>query len=161
MRSISCNKSEEEEKKETKKNVETNLQIILQHFDNPETDNERLLNYQYEYLVYKNQEAWVKLWELSIKTAGQCLAHLCKKYHKSIPGDLWEDYKLDVTMYVLRRYKTRKNYYIKKEFVYQLYLAARNKLLQVKKSEKCIEFVNDKEMEIILDEYILYERSEN
>lgn len=161
MRSVPCDKSETERETETKKENENDLRLVLQYFEHPESDNERLLNYQYDYLVNKNQEAWSELWSLSIKTAGQCLAHICRKYHKTIPSDLWEDYKIDVAMYVLRRYTTHQNYCIKKEFVYQLYLSARNKLLQVKKSEKCIEFVSDEEMEILLNEHTIYDRSED
>ena len=64
MQGLSRNKRIQEVGKETARQTVEGA-VKLPHFEAPQNDNERLLNYQYDFLVNGSQEAWRNLWELT------------------------------------------------------------------------------------------------
>lgn len=106
---------------EEKENVLKNLKKI----DNPKCDNDYLINYQYEYLINKDGQAFLKMWVLFTKI---CLK-IVKKQLKERGFYCDEDnlqYKADIACeYVLRRYKKyaidKNEYYIIDNFIATAY----------------------------------------
>lgn len=87
----------------------------LPHFDSPRDDNQRLLNYQYDWLVHRNPEAWENLWLLSCAVARRMIMAMARKkgFHLS-PGHL-QDKVENAVIYILRRYDY--GWYVKKAFL--------------------------------------------
>lgn len=87
----------------------------LPHFENPKNDNERLLNYQYDWLVHKDPEAWEKLWLLSCTVAKRMIMAMARKKGFSLSQEHLQDKVENAVIYILRRYDY--GWYVKKAFL--------------------------------------------
>lgn len=87
----------------------------LPHFDNPRNDNERLLNYQYDWLVHQDPEAWEKLWLLSCAVARRMITSMAKKKGFRLSAASLHDKVENAVIYVLRRYDY--GWYVKKAYL--------------------------------------------
>ena len=87
----------------------------LPYFDTPRDDNQRLLNYQHDWLTNGDEKAWEKLWELARKVARRMIRAQQKK--KGFRLDrLDEDDRVDTAViYVLRRY--RDGWWVRKAYL--------------------------------------------
>lgn len=125
------------------------LWLFPPYFDNPKTDNQKLLNYQYDYLFYDNMQAWEQMWNLSYKIAKKQVLKLCNKYHRTMPKPNVEEMALNATMYVLRRFRTRKGYMILKPYGFTLalwYSSKQHFLKPPPKKESRIIYVDEEDL---------------
>lgn len=125
--------------------------VKLPHFEAPQNDNERLLNYQYDFLVNGSQEAWRNLWELTSATAGRMLAHGCKQRNIHFSKEQWEDKRAEAVMYLLRRYRTRPGYRIEADFPLHIWYAVKHVLDYKRKCDGLVDFVSEKELTAIIE----------
>ena len=86
----------------------------LLRFPDPKNDNERLLNYQYEWLVHQDAKAWEGLWILSRQIARRMILTLAKKKGFSMDPLTLEDKADDAIIYILRRYQ--RGWYVRKAY---------------------------------------------
>lgn len=86
----------------------------LLRFPDPKNDNEKLLNYQYEWLVHKDAKAWEALWILSRQIARRMILTLAKKKGFVMDPLTLEDKADDAIIYILRRYQ--RGWYVRKAY---------------------------------------------
>lgn len=86
----------------------------LLRFPDPKNDNEKLLNYQYEWLVHKDAKAWEALWILSRQIARRMILTLAKKKGFVLDPLTLEDKTDDAIIYILRRYQ--RGWYVRKAY---------------------------------------------
>lgn len=150
MQGLSRNKRIQEVGKETARQTVEGA-VKLPHFEAPQNDNERLLNYQYDFLVNGDQEAWRNLWELTSATAGRMLAHGCKQRNIHFSKEQWEDKRAEAVMYLLRRYRTRPGYRIEAYFPLHIWYAVKHVLDYKRKCDGLVDFVSEKELTAIIE----------
>lgn len=150
MQGLSRNKRIQEVGKETAQQTVGGA-VKLPHFEAPQNDNERLLNYQYDFLVNGSQEAWRNLWELTSATAGRMLAHGCKQRNIHFSKEQWEDKRAEAVMYLLRRYRTRPGYRIEADFPLHIWYAVKHVLDYKRKCDGLVDFVSEKELTAIIE----------
>lgn len=150
MQGLSRNKRIQEVGKETARQTVEGA-VKLPHFEAPQNDNERLLNYQYDFLVNGSQEAWRNLWELTSATAGRMLAHGCKQRNIHFSKEQWKDKRAEAVMYLLRRYRTRPGYRIEADFPLHIWYAVKHVLDYKRKCDGLVDFVSEKELTAIIE----------
>lgn len=149
MQGLSRNERIQEGKEDTQ---ETNEGIVnLPHFDAPQNDNERLLNYQYDFLVTGSQEAWNELWKLVEDTAGRMMAHICKKRKIFFTAEEWKEKRTDAAIYLLRRYKTKTGYCIKANYPLHIWYAVKHVLDYRRKGDCIVDYMSDAELIAIVE----------
>ena len=83
-----------------------------------ESNNQRLLDLQNDYLDNGNEESWAALWVLSLETCRNIIrGYMSRKGIRYWYDSDFEDKVVESTLYVLRRYKTRPGYRIEKNFI--------------------------------------------
>ena len=87
----------------------------LPHFEEPKNDNERLLNYQHDWLVHRNPEAWEKLWLLSCTVARRMITAMARKKGFKLSEATLHDKVENAVIYVLRRYDY--GWYVRKAYL--------------------------------------------
>lgn len=150
MQDLSRNKRIQEVGKETARQTVEGA-VKLPHFEAPQNDNERLLNYQYDFLVNGSQEAWRNLWELASATAGRMLAHSCKQRNIHFSKEQWEDKRAEAVMYLLRRYRTRPGYRIEADFPLHIWYAVKHVLDYKRKCDGLVDYVSGAELDAIIE----------
>ena len=150
MQGLSRNKRIQEGGQETAQQTVEGA-VNLPHFDAPENDNERLLNYQYDFIVNGSQKAWGNLWKLTEATAGRMLANVCKLRNIHFSREEWEDKRAEAVMYLLRRYKTRPGYRIEAEFPLHIWYAVKHVLDYKRKCDGLVDYVSGAELDTIIE----------
>ncbi|MCQ2387872.1 MAG: hypothetical protein MJ066_05470 [Clostridia bacterium] len=89
----------------------------LKYFPNPENDNALLFNLQKEYIETGDEAKYWELWQLTAKVAERIIRKIVIRRALVWADDEINDKVSDTCLYLLRRYKTRKNYYIKDNFI--------------------------------------------
>lgn len=126
-----------------RQNLEARQKLVLPYFDNPQNDNERLLNYQYEYLKNNDNKAWGELITLAFIVAKR-LVWKWMKVKKIALDDIEQDEKTSIAVeYVLRRYKTHVGYYIEKNYISALKDGVRHAMLYVTKLDRETVYIDD------------------
>lgn len=97
--------------------VDAQRKMILPYYPDPKNDNELLLNLQYEYCKTGSQKAWGDL----LINSTRVLHNLMKNYtvtHKVYLDDIEQSEKISIALlYVMRRYKERVGWCVKKNFI--------------------------------------------
>lgn len=150
MQSLSRNKQIQEVGKETIRQAFESA-VNLPRFDAPQNDNEKLLNYQYDFLVNGSQEAWGNLWKLTETIAGRMLAHSCKLRNVHFSHEEWEDKRAEAVMYLLRRYRTRPGYRIEANFPLHIWYAVKHVLDYKRKCDRLVNYVSGAELDAIIE----------
>lgn len=89
----------------------------LKHFEEPKNDNERLLNYQYEFLVLENKKAWDNLFILATKVAQRIVVKQVRAKHLAVDAiDIPEKVSIAVE-YVMRRYKNNSGWVVRDNYI--------------------------------------------
>lgn len=140
----------------------------LPRFDNPSTDNERLLTYQARWLEDGDEGARASLWELALVVAARCArGEFWKRHVRPRDGDT-EDCAMEAVLYVMGRYSspvtyTRTadgrlirfrdvygwNYCVMKDYVSVLAQAVRHAMDYRTKADKIVSFVPAEELNLI------------
>mgnify|MGYP003290175192 CR=1 FL=1 len=113
-----CNVNAEIKKKEHERlNLEARKNLSLPYYPEPKNDNEKLFNYQYEYIKNNDSVAWGNLLELSFIVTKR-LVWKWMKAEKIILDDIEQDEKTSIAVeYVLRRYTKNIGYCITTNFI--------------------------------------------
>ncbi len=88
---------------------------VLPYYPHPRDDNQRLLNYQHDWLEKGDPEAWKDLWKLSHTVARRMIKALAKKTGFVLDRLSLESKVDDAVFYVLRRY--REGWYVKRAYL--------------------------------------------
>ncbi|MBQ3801216.1 MAG: hypothetical protein II837_13070 [Treponema sp.] len=140
----------------------------LPRFDNPSTDNERLLTYQARWLEDGDEGARASLWELALVVADRCArGEFWKRHVRPRDGDT-EDCAMEAVLYVMGRYaspatmarakggKPRRfrdvygwNYCVMKDYVSVLAHGVRHAMDYRTKADCLVEFIPGEELELI------------
>lgn len=113
------------------------------HFENPHNDNERLLNYQYEYRQ-GDENALNKMYLLGYTIA---LKYINKKAERnrfiaSIPDDDKAEKAHNAITYIIARFCKYKDFQINESFTSYLYLRVQHELFYIRKVDKIVQFVD-------------------
>ena len=77
----------------------------LPYFPDPKDDNQKLLNYQHDWLLRNDEEAKTKLWVLAEKVALRMIKAQEKRKGFRLDPDRRRDKAMDALVYVFRRYR--------------------------------------------------------
>lgn len=102
-------------------------------------NNQRLIQWQNEYLETGDQNAWASLWLLSIETCRNIINGETRRKGFYLSDDDKEDKARDAALYVLRRYKTRPGYRIEKGFITALKFGVIHSLYYVTDKTRAME----------------------
>jgi hypothetical protein len=103
-----------EELREQEK-VEKLAQRRLPYYPHPRDDNQRLLNYQHDWLEKQDPKAWTKLWNLAQKVARRMIRAQARRRGFYLDELAVDDRTSDAVCYVLRRYQY--GWYVKKAYL--------------------------------------------
>lgn len=76
----------------------------LPYYDNPVTDNDRLINYQYDWLINGNKESWDKLFVLSYSIIKNLIKSYTRDKHKYLDKSEQAEKASEAALYVFRRF---------------------------------------------------------
>lgn len=90
----------------------------LPYFENPRTDTEKLLNYQFEYIKNGNPAAYAKLLDLAFQVCKNLVRWYLKTHKDMYLDEIGQDEKASIAMeYVIRRYKYNIGWYVRENYV--------------------------------------------
>ena len=116
----------------------------LPHFDNPKCDNERLLNYQYEYKEHGDQNALNSMYALGYKIALKYISTKAKKnrHIAELCESDREEKAHNAITYIIARYLKVSDFAIKESFTAYLYLRIQHELFYTRKVDKIVRFAD-------------------
>ena len=109
------------------------------------------MNAQYDYLLFNSAESWRELWTLTLTVAGRIIEAERKKKGFYLSADERADKQMEAAEYLLRRYKTKRGYYIRAGFINAIRHSVLHALYYRTESEKLIDFIAIEKMEHIPD----------
>lgn len=119
-----------------KENLAARRALILPYYQDPKNDNEKMFNYQYEYLKNNDEDAWGKMIELAFKITKRLVWQWMKK-NKVRLDSIEQDEKTSVAVeYVLRRYKKNVGYCVYKNFITALNEGVKHAMLYCTKLDQ-------------------------
>ena len=124
---------------------------MLPYFPEPSTDGERLMNAQYDFLLFNSAKAWRELWTLTLTVAGRIIEAERKKNGFYLSADERADKQMEAAEYLLRRYKTKRGYFVRTGFINSIRHSVLHALYYRTESEKLIDFITTEKIEIIPD----------
>ena len=113
----------------------------LVHYSNPQNDNQRLLNCQYEWIRNGDKDAEARLWMLARKVALRMVRKEEKKRGCFFDPLTREDKVADAVMYVLRRYK--RNWFVRHSFLDAIWHGVKHALDYRTMAEELVDYVPD------------------
>src|SRR5574344_29933 len=119
-------------------------QADLPYFDTPKSDNQRLLNYQYEYKIKGDTAAINRMYALGCKIALNSInAQSGKNPHIAhMSDDKKEEKAHNAITYIIERYLRVKGFLIRESFTSYLYLRVQHELFYQRKVDKIVDFVD-------------------
>ncbi len=114
----------------------------LPFFDNPQDDNERLLNLQYRYRVNGEQQALGEMYAEAIKIAPKLVAKVCKENKIRLQRIDCEEKAHQAVTYIITSYLKKPRWAIDKSWTGYLYLAAKKQVLGKRKVDGIVDFVD-------------------
>ena len=115
----------------------------LPHYDQPQNDNERLLNYQWE---YKNgdQNALNSMYTLGYKIALKYISTKAQKnrHIAELCRSEKEEKAHNAITYIIARYLKVSDFAIRESFTAYLYLRIQHELFYTRKVDKIVRFVD-------------------
>ena len=116
----------------------------LPHYDQPKNDNEKLLNWQYEYRIKGDEKALNKMYRLGEIIALRYINTVAKKNKavaKLAQCDKEEKAHNAIT-YIIARYLRVKDFAITESFTGYLFLRIKHELFYQRKVDKIVDFVD-------------------
>lgn len=116
----------------------------LPHYDQPQNDNEKLLNWQYEYRIKGDENALNKMYRLGEIIALRYINTVAKKNKavaKLAQSDKEEKAHNAIT-YIIARYLRVKDFAITESFTGYLFLRIKHELFYHRKVDKIVDFVD-------------------
>ena len=117
----------------------------LPHFEKPKNDNEKLLNYQWEYKEKLNKKALNAMYNLGYKTALKYIGSEAKKnrHIAELDSSEKEEKAHNAITYIITRYFKISDFAITKSFTAYLYLRVKHELFYTRKIDKIVHFCDD------------------
>lgn len=117
------------------------------YFPHPGNDNERLMNFQHDWIVKQDQKAWSGLWALVTDIAGKMARLRMREKGKRLDSEAVHDIAYDAAMYLLNRYQYYrqeygKEYVIRKSYTSAIFNAVQHACDYANKGEKLVDFVD-------------------
>lgn len=124
--------------------IEEKKSVSLRHFLAPKNDNERLLEYQFQYKK-GDKKALDSLYMLSLKVAKKMIKTKAKKnkHIAFLSTDEVSEKAHDAVSYIIERFLKIPNFYIEKSFTAYIYLRVQYELFYHRKIDKIISFYAD------------------
>ncbi|MCQ2594800.1 MAG: hypothetical protein MJ196_06005 [Treponemataceae bacterium] len=118
--------------------------VILPYFAKPKTDNQRLLNYQYDYKVNGNKAALTTMYGLGYKVALKFIRTQAKKNFAvaSLDESVKQEKAHNAIVYMVSRFLKVKDFAIEKSFTAYLYLRVEHELFYRRKVDGIVDFVD-------------------
>lgn len=115
----------------------------LKYFNNPINDNEILFNLQKKYIETKSDAVYWELWQRTAIVAKRIIIKIIRA-----KGLIWADDEIndkvsETCLYLLRRYKTRPNYYVKINFIKAIKESAIHAVFYQNSFDKMTFYTND------------------
>ena len=104
------------------------------------------MNYQKDYIEKNDTAAWNEMWAISLAIAKKIITKEVKKKGFFLDTSDMEDKAYSAVEYVLRRYKTRPKYYVKKSIVAVIRGGVVHALYYRTKIDKLTDYFSDEEM---------------
>lgn len=116
----------------------------LPHFENPETDNERLLEYQYQFRVNGRRDALAAFYQLGCEICEKYISAETRRnrHIKKLSIDERREKASDATNYIISQYLKKANWHISKSATAYLYLRVQHELYYRTKAQQLVDFVN-------------------
>ena len=123
---------------------EQNILEGVPHFESPLNDNERLLEYQYQYKVNGDKTALDKFYRLGVEIAGKYISQMCEatKRFKGLSIRERREKAQDAIVYIVTALIQKPNWFIKTSVTGYLYLRAQHELKYYRKVDKIVDFVD-------------------
>lgn len=117
------------------------------YFENPANDNEKLLNYQYEFLK-GDKKAFDRLYKLSVELCGKFISGISKTnpHVKKMPVEERKEKAHDAVCYIAEQYRRKKSWFISGNFPGYLYLRVLKELYGETKAQQIVDYVDFDEL---------------
>ena len=132
-----------EEENQAAAQKQQNLVASLPHYPEPKTDNEKLLEWQWQY-KHGDQQALIKIYDLSITICRKFINHI-GQYNPHIKELSLPNIKQkaeDAATYLIERYIQKPNFVITKNYPGYLYLRVLHELYYLRKADKIQTFID-------------------
>lgn len=113
----------------------------LKYYDEPKNDNDLLFNLQYELIKNNNESALWEMWLIGRKVARRIIKKRVAARKLVLAPDEIEELVEETCLYLFRRYKTRKNYYIEHNFITAIQDSIRHALDYQNTTDKLTDYV--------------------
>lgn len=111
--------------------------MILPYFENPQNDNELLLNYQFDYIKNNDMVAWGNLITLAYKITKIYVRRFLKNNKGFFLDEYEQEEKVDIAVeYVLKRYKENPTWCVTKNYLSALNNGVTHAMLYKTKSDE-------------------------
>lgn len=114
----------------------------LPHYPEPKSDNQRLLNYQYEYKIKGDTAALEGMYNLGCKIAGRFINAEAEARGFYLCASDREEKARNAITYIIARYLRVKDFAITKSFTGYLFLRIKHELYYQRKVDKIVKFVD-------------------
>lgn len=120
----------------------------LPHYEEPKNDNERLLEYQFLYLINGDEAALARLYKLSAEICLKFVNKISREnpHIKHLTIEERKEKAHDAVCYMIEQYKTKRTWYVSKNYPGYLYLRVLKELFTQTKVDQIVDYVD-------LDEY--------
>lgn len=124
----------------------------LPHYENPQTDNERLLELQYQF-KHGDQKALKKIYRLSYQISMKFINSQAKKNKHIRRLDYYDKLEKahNAATYILEQYIKRDDFCITKNFPGYLFLRVQHELYYLREVDKLVDFVDLETLESLED----------
>ena len=124
----------------------------IPHYPAPQDDNERLLEYQYQYKVNGKRQALADMYRLGVEVCKKMISQKAasNKHVKKLNANEREEKAIDATNYIIMRLINRPHWYIKTSFTAYLYLRLLHELFYRRKVDEIVRFVSLEEMQGVM-----------
>jgi hypothetical protein len=118
---------------------------MIPNYPEPKSDNEKLLNYQYDYKIKGDTAALNRIYALGSKIALKYInAQAGKNPHIAHMSDGEKEEKAhNAITYIIARYLRVTDFIIRKSFTSYLYLRVQHELFYQRKIDKIVSFVEN------------------
>lgn len=114
----------------------------LPHYPKPKSDNQRLLNLQYDYKVKGDTAALDRMYKLGCKIAGRFIQAEAQRRGFCLCASDREEKAHNAITYIIARYVRVQDFAITESFTAYLYLRIKHELYYQRKVDKIVDFVD-------------------
>ena len=124
--------------------LEEEQQVIwdLPHFENPKNDNERLLNLQFRYRINGDKQALTEMYKIAFTIAMKYIPKICEKYRLQKKRIDREEKAHQAVTYIITSYLKKPHWALNKSWTGYLYQATRKFLIEKRKVDGIVDFVD-------------------